>query len=73
MKLRVHKKSALFMPEKINNAVLSDDQTDYKIIFENIKNYVVFKISITTDLKERMAYLDVLDYMERIQLEAKKN
>ena len=72
IKLRVHKKNALLMPEKLNSVFLSDDQTDYKIIYENIKNYVVFKISIITNLKDRLAYLDVLDHMERIQLESKK-
>ena len=41
-------------------------------MYENIKTYVVFKISITINLKERLAYLDVLEYMERIQSEAGK-
>lgn len=60
------------MPGELNSTIISDDQTDYKIIYENIKNYVVFKVSIITNLKDRLAYLDVLDYMERIQLEASK-
>lgn len=70
--MRIHKKNVLML-EKLNNVFLLDDQTDYKAIYENIKSYVVFKISIITTLKDRLAYLDVLDYMEKIQLEAKKN
>ncbi|HBE79610.1 MAG TPA: hypothetical protein DDW65_17810 [Firmicutes bacterium] len=68
--LRVHQKKTSLMPEDLNNAIIFETQIDYKRIYEDIKNYVVFKISITTNLNDRLAYLDVLDYMERIQLEA---
>lgn len=46
------------------------DEIDYKTIVENIQNYLVFRISITTNLNERLAYLDIFDHLERIQLEA---
>lgn len=70
--MRVHKKDSSFKPEKLSNNILSDGN-DYQTIFENIKTYVVFKISITSSLKERLAYLDVFDYMEQIHTEIKKN
>jgi len=50
-----------------NSPILKE--IDYKAIHENTKSYLVFKISITTNLIERLAYLDVLNYLERIELE----
>lgn len=50
-----------------NNQILKE--VDYKTIYENTKSYLVFKISITTNLIERLAYLDVLNYLERIEFE----
>ncbi len=70
--LRVHQKKTSLMPENLNNVILFDTQTDYKRIYENTKNYIVFKISIVTNPNSRLAYLDVLDYMEHVQLEAVK-
>lgn len=56
---------------------ISDDTTadgvDYKAILENIKNYLVFRISVTPKLSERLVYLDVLDFVGRISLEVNKN
>ena len=69
-KMRVYKKKSSFVEEKLNSIIIYGNQ-DYKIIYENVKTYVVYKISITTNLKERLAYLDVLDYMEKIQTETK--
>ncbi len=51
---------------------MTQENIDYKTIFENIKNFLVFKISVTHNLNDRLAYLDILDYMGRIQLEAKE-
>ncbi len=68
--MRVYKKKSSFVEEKLNSIIIYGNQ-DYKIIYENVKTYVVYKISITTNLKERLAYLDVLDYMEKIQTETK--
>lgn len=60
------------MPDDLNNAIVFDTQmTDYKRIYEDIKNYVVFKISITTNLNDRLAYLDVLDYMEKVSVRSR--
>ncbi len=70
--MRVHQKKTSLMPENLNNVILFDSQTGYKKNYENIKNYIVFKISITTNPNSRLAYLDVLDYMEHAQLEAVK-
>lgn len=67
--MRVYKKKPSFEPE---NVIRTDEEIDYKTICENIKNYLVFRISITVNLNDRLAYLDVLDYVERIQLKQKK-
>lgn len=69
--MRVHKKQFQIKEEKSNNN-MTFDNIDYEIIYENIKNYLVFKISVTTNLNDRLAYLDILDYMGRIQSEAGK-
>jgi hypothetical protein len=61
------------MPDQLKNTSITDKQIDYKSIYENAKNYLVFKISITTNLQERLAYLNVLDYMEQVQLGIKEN
>jgi hypothetical protein len=66
--LRVHQKKASLIPEDLNNAIIFDTQPDYKRIYEDIKNYIVFKISITTNLNNRLAYLDVLDYLEKVSV-----
>lgn len=47
-------------------------EIDYKTIYENIRNYLVFRISVTNNLNERLAYLDILEYAERIRLETRK-
>lgn len=70
--VRVHKKDSAFKFNNLNNISLSDDQINYEAIYENVKEYLVFKISITTDLKERVAYFDVLEYMEQVQLKVNK-
>ena len=70
--MRVHQKKSTLIPEDLNNTIVFDTQTDYKRIYESIKNYVVFKISITSNRNDRLAYLDVLDYLERVQLETMK-
>jgi hypothetical protein len=46
---------------------------DHKNIYERIKYYLVFRISVTTNINERIAYLDILNYIERIQKEDGKN
>ena len=70
--MRVHQKKSSLMPDDLNNAIVFDTQmTDYKRIYEDIKNYVVFKISITTNLNDRLAYLDVLDYMEKVSVRSR--
>ena len=66
--LRVYQKKASMLPELLNDAIAFDIQTDYKRIYENIKNYVVFKISITNNPQERLAYLDVLEYIDHISV-----
>lgn len=67
--MRIHKKN---LPHLIKNSNIHSlyDEIDYKALYESIKNYLVFKISVTTSLNERLSYLDVLDYMERLQREA---
>lgn len=70
--MRVHRKTPLVVLGKIKDDT-SDDGVDYKDIFENIKNYLVFRISVTPKLSERLIYLDVLDFVGRISLEVNKN
>lgn len=69
--MRVHRKTSSAILEK-NKDDSSSCGVDYKAIYENVKNYLVFKISITSNFNERLVYLDVLDYMGRIKLEASK-
>jgi hypothetical protein len=69
--LRVHQKKTSLMPGDLNNAIIFETQIDYKRIYEDIKNYVVFKISITTNLNNRLAYLDVLDYLEKVSVRSR--
>lgn len=68
--MRVHKKTTGIRLKKTMYS--SPEETNFEIIYENVKNYLVFKISITRDIKDRMVYMDILDYMERVQLEANK-
>lgn len=70
--MRVYKKNSSFKIKSINKLPIINENINYEQLYENVISYLVFKISIVTDLKERLAYLDVKDYMERIQLEQKK-
>jgi hypothetical protein len=70
--LRVYKKNSSFKLKNLNKLPITNDNSNYEQLYENVISYLVFKISIITDLKERLAYLDVKDYMERIQLEDKR-
>jgi hypothetical protein len=72
MNVRVYKKNAPFRFKNLEKITVANDNINYEQLYENVKNYLVFKISIITDLKERLIYLDVKEYMEQIQLEAKK-
>lgn len=67
--MRVHKKSSGSEPVPV--VKFTPNSQAYEVIYENVKEYLVFKISITKDLTERKIYLDILNYMERIQLELK--
>lgn len=69
--MRLYRKNPMIIKEPRREEFV-ENEVDYKTIYEDVKNYLVFRISVTTDLTERLAYLDVLDYMRRIQLEAKK-
>lgn len=69
--MRVYKKISFAKNKNINSDILSEE-FDFKTIYENVKNYLVFRISVTTKLDERLIYLDVLDYMGRLQLELNK-
>lgn len=70
--MRVYQKNTSFKLKSQNKMVAGGDNINYEQLYENVKNYLVFKISIITDLKERLAYLDIKEYMDQIQLEAKK-
>lgn len=67
--MRVHKKNSPHLLKNSNIYTLYGE-IDYKALYESIKNYLVFKISVTTGLNERLGYLDVLNHMERLQQEA---
>lgn len=69
--MRLYRKNPMII-EKMCREDFANNEVDYKTIYEDVKNYLVFRISVTTDLTERLVYLDVLEYMRRIQLEAKK-
>lgn len=69
--MRIYKKSS--GSEPVPSVKFTPNAQAYETIYENVKEYLVFKISITQDLTERMIYLDVLNYMERIQREVKKS
>lgn len=69
--MRVYKKISFAKIENINGDILSEE-IDFKTIYENVKNYLVFRISVTTKLNERLIYLDILDYMRRLQFEINK-
>lgn len=70
--MRVYKKNSSFKVKNINKLPVINDNINYEQLYENVISYLVFKISIISDLKERLAYLDVKDYMEKIQLECKR-
>lgn len=70
--MRVYKKNSSFNIESTNKLPIINENINYEQLYENVIRYLVFKISITTDLKERLAYLDVKDYMEQILAEQKK-
>ncbi len=68
--MRVHQKKNSLTPDDLNTTIF-DTQTDFKRIYEDIKNYVVFKNSITTNSNARLAYMDVLDYMEKFSVRSR--
>ncbi|HOJ78541.1 MAG TPA: hypothetical protein PLZ08_10825 [Bacillota bacterium] len=69
--MRVHRKEPSFKLKRFNTQI-SSEKPDYELIYENIKNYLAFKISVTLNAQERLVYMDILDYMERTQVEASK-
>lgn len=69
--MRVYKKNSQSILGKPKYFPIPNE-IDYKNICENIKCYLVFRISVATSLNERMAYLDIFKYMEQIRLEANK-
>lgn len=70
--MRVYKKNSPYKLKNHNKLPIINDSLNYEQLYENVISYLVFKISIINDLKERLAYLDVKDYMEKIQLENKR-
>lgn len=70
--MRVYKKNTSLKMKSSEKIAIVSDNINYEQLYENVKNYLVFKISVITDLKERLIYLDLKEYMEQIQLEAKK-
>lgn len=72
LKLRVYRKNSPYRLKNFSKLPVINDNVNYQQLYENVINYLVFKISIISDLKERLTYLDVKEYMEQIQLEAKR-
>jgi hypothetical protein len=72
MNVRVYKKNSSFKLKNVDKKTAFNDSINYEQLYENVKNYLVFKISVITDIQERLAYLDVKEYMEQVQLETKK-
>ena len=67
--MRVHKKDTLFIPEKSVIDSGPNEKSEYETLFSDLKNHLVFKISVVTELPTRLVYIDILKYMEQAEQE----